>query len=177
MRDAQLRLGVWIFLGSETLLFAGLFALYAGYRMEQPAAFAAGVAADLGGLGAAMTAVLLVSSGVAAAAVRLARAGRRRAAQLALLAVVGLGAAFLGMKLFEYADHLGSGHGPGSSTFFALYFLMTGLHGLHVIGGMLALTVLARRATPIGVELGALYWHMVDVVWIFLWPLFYLVRG
>jgi cytochrome c oxidase subunit 3 len=190
-RDATLRLGMWIFLASEALLFAGLFALYAAYRWAYPAEFHAAAAHANVVLGTINTYVLLTSSLTVALAVAAARARRRRRAVVLLAVTVGLALAFDALKAVEYAEHLAAGFAPGRHYAFAalpargvalyvtLYFLLTGLHAVHVTGGAVALAWLAwrthRGAAPIGLELGALYWHLVDLVWIFLWPMLYLI--
>jgi cytochrome c oxidase subunit 3 len=185
-----------MFLGSETLLFAGLFGLYSAYRSVFPVEFRAGVSHNNTLIGTANTAVLIISSFFVAWAIHAMRADRRRACLRALVVAIVLGATFLVLKTIEYAQHLHEGLAPGiyySSTslpaygtvlFFTLYYVMTGLHALHVIAGMCILTWLAvrvaRRRTRADhrteLELGGLYWHLVDVVWIFLWPLLYLTH-
>lgn len=188
------RLGMWAFLGSETLLFAGLFALYAAYRTQQREAFhAAGQLMDVA-IGTTNTFVLLTSSLTVALAVWAARAARPRLCAALLGATLALGLAFLALKGLEYGHHVRDGivpgdgwhHAglpPGARLFFTLYYCMTGLHALHVLAGMGVLCwclAHARRGrfTPerhTGLELGAMYWHLVDLIWIFLWPLLYLV--
>lgn len=190
-REEALRLGMFVFLGSETLLFAGLFALYAGYRAEYPLMFARGVDLNEEWIGSVNTLVLLISSTSAALAELSLRRGRAGTARALLLLTVLLGCVFLGLKGLEYAHHWREGirpgaryafaglAGPGSSLFFTLYYLMTGLHALHVVAGLVALTWLglsARINAGKAVELAVLYWHLVDIVWIFLWPLLYLIR-
>lgn len=189
------RLAVWILVVSELLLFAGLFALYAATRAADPPAFVAGVHHMAKGLGTANTFVLLTSSLTAALALaelRAARAGRA----VGFIAVTLLfGAAFLVIKTVEYRGHLAEGLGPAmtarpdlpraTALFVTLYWLMTGLHALHVVGGMTAFawvgrrvvkgTVGADRSHPL--ELVTVYWHFVDLIWIFLWPAFYLTGG
>jgi cytochrome c oxidase subunit 3 len=194
-RDHRYRVAMWIFIASETLLFAGLFALYAAYRGEYPDAFQAGVRHDVGWMGACNTLVLVVSSFFVAFAIAATRAGKRRETLLALGAVIALGLVFLALKLGEWAIHLSDGLGPGpafasdamppgGALFFTLYFAMTGLHALHlcvglcVIGWLFVLVQRRRidRERHLLLELGGLYWHFVDVVWLFLWPCFYLLR-
>jgi cytochrome c oxidase subunit III len=195
-RDHAYRTAMWIFLASEALLFAGLFALYAAYRAEYPDDFAAAAERSVGVAGAANTIVLLVSSFFVASAIESVRHGQVRAAAGALVLVVVLGAVFLAIKLLEWRAHLGEGLAPGAAydnaalpgrgaaLFFTLYYLMTGLHGLHVVIGMLIVAWLIlglgagriTRQRHLVLELGGLYWHFVDVIWLFLWPLFYLVR-
>jgi cytochrome c oxidase subunit 3 len=195
-RHDALRLGMWTFLGSETLLFAGLFGLYASYRTEYPVDFLRAARENEEWIGSTNTFVLIISSFFAAWAVHAAREARVRAARASLLAVIGLGTVFLGLKALEYAHHLAHGIAPGAlyhyaalpqggaRSFFTLYYFMTGLHALHVIAGMSVMVWLLWRirrseqvrARCVDVELGALYWHLVDIVWIFLWPLLYLVE-
>jgi cytochrome c oxidase subunit 3 len=189
------RLGMWVFLGSELLLFAGLFALYAGYRVHAPAAFALGIAHGNKALGSLNTGILLASSTLAALAVHAARGGRRGRAVWSLGGTLALGAAFLIVKLTEYSQHFHAGIYPGGSgeffsrhtepglaTFWTLYFAATGLHAIHVAVGLVVLAITAinwarRRLTPehlFRFENAVLYWHLIDVIWIFLWPLYYL---
>jgi cytochrome c oxidase subunit 3 len=189
------RLAVWILVVSELLLFAGLFALYAATRASDPAAFAVGVHHMAKGLGTANTFVLLTSSLTAALALGELRAGRSRRALGLVFVTLLFGAAFLVIKTIEYRGHLAEGLGPAmtargdlpraTALFVTLYWLMTGLHALHVVGGMTAFawagqrmirgTVSAERSHPL--ELVTVYWHFVDLIWIFLWPAFYLTGG
>ena len=195
-QHASARLGIWIFLGSELLLFAGLITLFAAYRFMYPAEFRAAAAHANVLIGSVNTFVLLTSSLTVALAIHAARHGRQRLIVVLLLATVILGIAFDVLKGIEYAEHLAEGIAPGHYYAFAgvpahgavmyvtLYYLLTGLHALHVTGGIVVLAWLALRArrgdfTPhahIALELGGLYWHLVDVVWLFLWPLIYLIR-
>jgi cytochrome c oxidase subunit 3 len=189
------RLGMWIFLASEMLLFAGLFALFVTYRTIHPSGFAEGVRANTKVLGSINTGVLLTSSYLAAMAVHRVRAGKLAGAAVLVVATMALGGAFLAIKFTEYARHFHEGiypggHGaffamhadPGLPVFWTLYFFMTGLHAVHVTAGMVLLstTLLGMRSgkitmnAPQRIEIAAIYWHLVDLVWIFLWPLFYL---
>jgi cytochrome c oxidase subunit 3 len=187
-------LGMWIFLATEVMFFGGLFTGYAFYRSAYPQAFA-----DASNhleilLGAINTAVLICSSFTMALAVHSAETDRRKASVNFLLLTIVLGAVFLGIKFSEYhakfAEHLVPGssfrfEGPlarPAEIFFSFYFAMTGMHALHMVIGIGLLTWLALKArrgrfsssyfTP--VELVGLYWHFVDIVWIFLFPLLYL---
>jgi cytochrome c oxidase subunit 3 len=188
------RLGMWIFMASETLLFAGLLALYTAYRIEYSEGFQVAARENNVLLGTAMTVILLVSSYLVATGVLRVRAGDRRAASRRLWLAVALGAAFLGCKIYEYADHFAHGIAPGGyyrfaelpgdgpNTFFTLYYMLSGLHALHVVAGMVILAILAillRRGhfahRHAAVENGGLYWHLVDIIWIFLWPMLYLI--
>lgn len=177
------RLGMWLFLGSEILLFAGLFAVYAGYRVRDPAMFAAGARETDLVLGALDTGLLLTSSLLVVLGVHARRGGRPVGAALRWGAAIVLGLAFLAAKLLEYAHHLENGLRPvGSPVFWTLYYATTGLHALHVIGGLAILAVLGwrlvfREVPAHVVENGANYWHLVDMVWLFVWPLFYLLRS
>ena len=189
------RLGMWIFLASEMLLFAGLFALCVAYRAHYPEGFAEGVHHNTKLLGAINTGVLLASSYFVAVAVHKIRAGRAGQAALLVLATITMGGVFLALKITEYRHHFHDGIYPGGqghffaahttaglSVFWTLYFFMTGLHALHVTVGMVLLssTLLGIRTRKITVEapqrmeVAAVYWHLVDVIWIFLWPLLYL---
>lgn len=195
-QHATARLGMWVFLGSESLLFAGLIALYAAYRFAYPAEFHAAAAhADLV-IGTVNTYILLTSSLTVALAIHATRRGHRRRTVALLVATIALGLAFDALKAIEYAGHLAEGLAPGhayafdalpargTALYVTLYYLLTGLHALHVTGGIAVLAWLALRArrgdfTPgshLALELGGLYWHLVDLVWIFLWPMLYLIR-
>ncbi len=188
-------LGMWVFLVTEVMLFGGLFTAYSAYRWVYRPVFVEG-SRHLGlVVGSVNTAVLIVSSLTMAQAVRSAQRGTRRAL-VRFLALTGLlGVVFLGLKGFEYWSHLQEGLVPGRlwryagplaerlPIFFWLYFAMTGLHAVHLtvgVGVVAVLLVLARRGrfgrlshTP--VEIGGLYWHLIDIVWVFLFPLFYLI--
>lgn len=177
------RLGLWVFLASEILLFGAIVTLFVACRAEDRAAFHAAALHNTKVLGSINTGVLLSSSLAIACSVHAIRTGRRGLAALLVFVTLLLGVAFLVIKLTEYAQHFREGIHPGTSApFWTFYFGMTGLHALHVtIGlGVLALLLVgvvrgridASRPHPL--ELGATYWHLVDVVWIFLWPLLYL---
>jgi cytochrome c oxidase subunit 3 len=188
------QLGMWIFLGTEVLLFGVLFVGYAMYRALYPAAFAACSHHLDRALGTVDTLILVTSSFTMVMALHLARAGRSRHAAAALGATIALGLAFLAVHGHEYADDIAAGalpgrlyHAgvllPGAGLFYTLYYFMTGLHSLHVVIGLVLLGWLARRTlrgdfsagwdTPL--ELGGLYWHLIDLIWIFLYPLLYLI--
>jgi cytochrome c oxidase subunit 3 len=190
-------LGMWVFLVTEIMFFGGLFMAYLVYRSASPEAFQEGSAHLSIGWGAFNTAVLIFSSLTMAMAVRSAQIGLAPKTQVGwLVATMVLGAMFLGVKVIEYRDkfihHIVPGpyfdasawqHPAGVEMFYSLYFCMTGLHALHMIIGigiMIVITALAWRQrfdadyyTP--VEVAGLYWHFVDIVWIFLFPLLYLI--
>jgi cytochrome c oxidase subunit 3 len=188
-------LGMWVFLVTEVLFFGGLFLVYTVYRSLYPDAFiAASHELDVT-LGTINTAVLITSSLTMALAVHAAQVGRRKTLMLFLVATMILGGVFLGIKSVEYyhkfVEHLVPGpafqfekeHLRHAQLFFSLYFLMTGLHALHmIIGfGIMAFmlwwawngTITKDYYSPI--EISGLYWHFVDIVWIFLFPLLYLI--
>lgn len=185
--------GMWVFIASELLFFGPLLFGYLYLRTQYPAACAAASRHTDFLLGTANTAVLLTSSLLMALAAHAAEGQRRSRAARLLLAVAALGLVFLVVKGFEYhaefQEQLFPGAGfraqapPGMELFFLLYFALTGLHALHLTIGILACVALAfmlRRPEPQGpsgeaVELAGLYWHFVDLVWIFLYPLLYLV--
>lgn len=188
-------LGMWVFIATEVLFFGVLFAGYAICRWRFPEAFAEGGRHTDLMLGTIETAILLTSSCLAALAVRDVQLGGRRAASCLLLGTAALGASFLVLHGFEYhaeyqealipgIRYHPSGHPPPAMMiFFCLYYFITGFHSLHVAIGVVLLARLARRAwlgafaadyfAP--VEVTALYWHLVDIVWIFVYPLIYLV--
>jgi cytochrome c oxidase subunit 3 len=190
------RLGMWLFLASETLLFGALFGLYIGYRLLYRGDFAEAMGHTEAVLGTLNTAVLITSSFTAAAAIDALRSDKPRRVIPLLGVTMALALAFLVIKGTEYGHHFAHGIFPGShfsdpalsapgvKLFFTLYYLMTGLHALHVLGGMGALGTVAwfhhRRPYTaqhhVPVDLCVLYWHLVDVVWIFLWPTFYLLK-
>ena len=189
-------LGMWVFLVTEVLFFGGLFVAYSIYRGWYPDAFAAAShTLDLT-LGTVNTAVLITSSLTMALAVHAAQSGERRLLMLFLVATMILGGVFMGIKGFEYAHKFTEHHVPGASfrfeeealarhaeVFFSLYFVMTGLHALHMIIGLgIMLWMLwwvwngtIGRAYFSPIEVSGLYWHFVDIVWIFLFPLLYLI--
>lgn len=188
-------LGMWLFLIQEVMFFGGLFTAYVVYRTAYPEAFHAGSHELDIGLGAFNTLVLLTSSLTMALSVHAAQVSKRGMLLVNLVLTLILGLVFLGVKVIEYSakfeHHLVPGphfafHGAEAGNvelFFSLYFAMTGLHALHmIIGAGLLLVLIWRGAqgmfnkyycTP--VEMVGLYWHFVDLVWIFLFPLLYLL--
>jgi cytochrome c oxidase subunit III len=189
-------LGMWVFLVTEIMFFGGLFLAYAIYRREFAGVFAAASNTLDVVIGAVNTAVLLCSSYTMVLAVRAAQIGSRKALIVFLILTILLGGVFLGVKAYEWNQKFEEHHVPGPSfhlegtpaqgpaqLFFSLYFTMTGLHALHmVVGEGLMLFLLwqayAGKYTPsyyTPVDVGGLYWHFVDIVWIFLFPLLYLI--
>jgi cytochrome c oxidase subunit III len=192
--DAAL-LGMWMFLVTEIMFFGGVFLTYIVYRSVHAEAFALGSNHLDIVLGTLNTAVLITSSLTMALAVHSAQLGRQRRLLIFLILTMILGSMFLGVKGYEYAHKFHESLVPGPNfhwegpdplnveLFFSIYFASTGLHALHMIIGISILAVLtvqswmgkygSEYSTPI--ELTGLYWHFVDIVWIFLFPLLYLV--
>jgi cytochrome c oxidase subunit 3 len=200
-RDAT-TLGMWLFLVQEIMFFGGLFTVYFVYRLKYFTAFAAGSNTLDIRWGGINTAILIGSSLTMALAVHAAQTGRRKLLVLFLGFTMLLGAGFLGVKAAEYHEKFESHHVPGAGfhldshdkrfqgvdagnvqLFFSLYFAMTGMHALHMVIGLGILGVLLVKSwkgafspeynSP--VELTGLYWHFVDIVWIYLFPLLYLI--
>jgi cytochrome c oxidase subunit 3 len=189
-------LGMWIFLITEVMFFGGMFAAYTVYRNIYPGVFGAASRTLNTTIGALNTAVLLCSSFTMVLAVRAGQLGRRRQIAIFLILTLILGMMFLGVKGYEWNEKYVEHHIPGPSfhmdgagmqehaqLFFSLYFAMTGLHALHMIIGAGLLSWLlfensrgkfsAEYYTPI--DMVGLYWHFVDIIWIFLFPLLYLI--
>jgi cytochrome c oxidase subunit 3 len=194
-RTHAAHLGMWLFLASEVLLFTVMFTAYALYRADYTAVFHEGRKHMAVGLGTLNTYFLVTSSILVALAVGQGRAGSRWLCTALLGCAVALGAAFLCVKGIEYRQHIHEGalpgaryrleslQAPGASIFFSLYWVMTAVHALHVLIGMAVLSTLAVLSARghfalhhhVPLEVGGMYWHLVDVIWLFLWPLFYLV--
>ncbi len=190
---AGAKLGMWLFLFTEILLFGGLFILYAVYLHRYPREFSSGGHELNVFYGATNTMVLLTSSLMAAMAVTAIQQGRRLLTLRLLGGTIFCAAIFMGIKYLEWSAKIHHGIYPGSprlaagppgeSVFFGLYYLSTGLHGLHVlIGGSVLgwIGVKVRRGVVTAddfvlLENGALYWHLVDLVWIFIFPFYYLM--
>lgn len=179
-------LGMWVFLASEVMMFGGLFMALAVMRWRDAAAWKEGSRHLHLWLGTVNTAILLVSSVAVALAVTAARRGQRREAAWELGGAAGLGAVFLAIKVTEWRLEAGEGlmlpRQPSLRLFFDLYYVATGLHALHLGLGVVIVASLAFliRRNPIhagAVEMGGLYWHFVDVVWIFLYPILYLAAS
>lgn len=190
-----LRLGMWLFLATEILLFGALFVGYSLYRSLYPEGFAAASRHLDRVLGLVDTFVLITSSFTMAMALHWVKVGKDKLATFALVLTAGLGFAFLAIHSYEYWHdaHVGALPGKfyhlhevtalGAPMFYTLYFIMTGLHSLHVLIGALILLYFAWRTKQgrysaeydVPLEMGGLYWHLVDLIWIFLFPLLYLV--
>jgi cytochrome c oxidase subunit 3 len=190
-------LGMWIFLITEVMFFGGMFAAYSVYRARWPEVFAVASSSMNVYYGAANTVVLLCSSLTMVLAVRASQLGKVKAIVMWIFFTLLFGLTFLGVKAFEWSEKFREHHIPGlpgfhldkvadqgaAQIFFSLYFAMTGLHALHMIVGVGIMTWLAIEAwrgkysaqynTP--VDISGLYWHFVDLVWIYLFPLLYLI--
>lgn len=193
-RDS-VKLGMWVFLLTEVLFFGGLFVAYAIYRVWHPDMFINAHHALDWRMGGLNTLVLIASSVTIALAIRAFQLNNSKQGIMLLVATFLLSATFMVVKFFEYSHKFHVGQLPGKyytytgiegtnpHIFFSIYFMMTGLHGLHVLIGMgviVWLIAAAKRGTYNAdyynpVELMGLYWHFVDLVWIFLFPLFYLI--
>lgn len=189
------RLGMWLFLATEVLLFTALFAAYAVYRYLFTPDFQAASRGLATWIGLVNTLVLVTSSFTVAMGFDRARRGDGKGTRALFFVSVLLALVFLGFKYVEYSHHFHAGElpgryytatdlqGPGVPMFFALYFLITGLHAIHVVVGMTVLAIIGLKAGRgaygheynVPVELAALYWHLVDLIWIFVFPLIYLV--
>ncbi len=187
------KLGMWLFLFTEIFLFSGLFLVYAIFRAKYSADFHVAAAELNAFIGTINTVFLLVSSMTAAMALTAIQKGNKRLTLILLLVTLLLAALFLVNKYFEWSHKFEYGIYPGSPVlknmshgellFFGLYYMMTGLHALHVVIGMILLTVnvvkvklgTVNSERYLILENSALYWHLVDLVWIFLFPLLYLI--
>ena len=192
--DVGSRIGMWLFLFTELILFGGLFIVYAVYRFAHPLEFEL-AATNLDTLvGAVNTIILLTSSLTVATSISAIRQGRKTLSLLLVGTTIVLALAFLVNKYFEWGHKFEVGLYPrspemlnkpvGEILYFGLYYVMTGLHALHVIIGMVVLAFMmvfiARgsitKDSYVKLEAGGLYWHLVDIIWIFLFPLFYLIH-
>jgi cytochrome c oxidase subunit 3 len=187
------KIGMWLFLLSEILLFGGLFILYSVYRFKHPLDFHLAAGELNRPFGTVNTLLLITSSLTMALSIAFLQKGDRRRSQLFLLATLFLGLLFLVNKYFEWIGKVHHGIYPnsprllerskGEILFYGLYYSMTGLHGLHVLAGLVLLLImflLIRKGRVdedhfVPLENSGLYWHLVDIIWIFLFPLFYLI--
>jgi len=191
--DTGSKIGMWLFLLSEILLFGGLFILYSTYRYKNPIEFHLAAWELNRVLGTLNTLILLTSSLTMALSIYSIQKGNRKGSVSFLIATIFLGFLFLIIKSAEWAAKIGHGiypnsprllgRGKGEVLFYGLYYSMTGLHGLHVLVGILVLSVMLflmmkgkiNENRSISLENSGLYWHLVDIIWIFLFPLFYLI--
>lgn len=187
------KFGMWVFLFTEMLLFGGLFIVYSVYRLRNAEAFHM-ASQELSVLvGTANTIILLISSATIAMSITAIRRNNKKHALFLTGTTVILGFLFLVNKYFEWGEHIREGIYPGSeilklrgygdTLYYGLYFFMTGLHALHIIIGIIVIIVIMtfiagnriHSSRYSVLENGGLYWHLVDMIWIFLFPLFYLI--
>jgi cytochrome c oxidase subunit 3 len=191
--DLASKTGMWFFLFTEMLLFGGLFIVYSIYRFRNGEAFHLAAQELNVSIGTINTIILLVSSTTIAMSITAIQLKNKKFALILLCITILLGLAFLVNKYFEWGEHIKEHIYPGSSVlalrgqgdvlFYGLYFFMTGLHALHIIVGLVFIAVIAVKIYRdkitfdnfVLLENSGLYWHLVDLIWIFLFPLFYLI--
>jgi cytochrome c oxidase subunit III len=191
--DLASKTGMWLFLFTEMLLFGGLFVVYTVYRYRNPEAFHLAAEELSVFIGTINTIILLVSSTTIAMSITAIQRKNKKFALLLIGITIFLGLAFLANKYFEWGSHLKEHIYPGSAVlalrgqgdvlFYGLYFFMTGLHALHIIIGLAFIGVITAKIIRnkidsenyVLLENSGLYWHLVDLIWIFLFPLFYLI--
>jgi cytochrome c oxidase subunit 3 len=191
--DFGSKLGMWLFIFTEILLFGGLFIVYSVYRFKNPVAFHLAAEELSVPIGTINTVILLISSMTVAMSISAVQLGQKKTATILLALTIALALGFLVNKYFEWTGKFGHGIYPGSeilaqmgsgeTLFFGLYFAMTGLHAIHIIVGLVLLTVMLFQVIKgtvnsgyyVQLENSGLYWHLVDLIWIFLFPLFYLI--
>ncbi len=192
--DTASKLGMWLFIFTEILLFGGLFIVYSVYRYRNPVAFHLAHEELSITMGLINTIILLISSATVAMSITAIQKGDKRFSLYLVGTTILLALIFLINKYFEWGSKFEHGMYPGSDLmgmlsngdmlFFSLYFFMTGLHGVHIIVGMILLSVSwfkikkdeVRSDKYAMLENSGLYWHLVDLIWIFLFPLFYLIH-
>jgi heme/copper-type cytochrome/quinol oxidase subunit 3 len=176
------KLGIWLFLASEVMLFGALFSTYILLRVGATEWPHGELSIKLGAIN---TVILICSSVTMVMSWASLKMNSFSKGRLYLLVTILLAAVFLVNKYFEYADHFARGEGPWHSTFLAIYFTLTGLHGLHIVGGIIVMVYLLGPGAHLWktnaeqysnrIEYTGLYWHFVDLVWIFLFPVLYLL--
>ena len=191
--DLASKTGMWLFLFTEMLLFAGLFVVYSVYRYKNSLAFHLAAEELSVAIGTINTVLLLISSATIAMSITAIQKNNKKLSMLLLGITILLGLLFLVNKYFEWGEHIREHIYPGSPAlalrgqgdvlFYGLYFFMTGLHALHIIIGLVFIIVVAVKIYRDKItydnfalhENSGLYWHLVDLIWIFLFPLFYLI--
>lgn len=167
---------MWVLIVSELLVFGAGLGAFLSMRIFDPESFALAQDHLHRALAGINTLVLVTSGFFAARAVRMAEAGRLGATRFWLALAVVLGAVFLAIKMVEYAGNASAGIGMTSGGFFTFYYLLTGFHAAHVVAGIVILGLVGWRGVPRTVEVGTAFWHMVDLVWVLLFPVIYLLR-
>lgn len=191
--DIISKTGMWLFLFTEMLLFGALFIVYTVYRFRNPVAFHLAARELSVFIGTANTIILLTSSTTIAMSITAIQKKNKKLALIFLTVTILLGIAFLVNKYFEWGEHIKEHIYPGSAIlaqrgqgdvlFYGLYFFLTGLHALHIIIGLIFIGVITSMIIKdkidsdnyVLLENSGLYWHLVDLIWIFLFPLFYLI--
>ncbi len=167
---------IWLLIISELLIFGAGFIGFAVAFVRDPETFRA-AQDSLNRLAGAINTMVLITSGMfAALAVRAEAVGNTVRMRLHVAAAIALGLVFLGVKAVEYSAELAAGHTIDTNTFFALYWLLTGFHALHVVLGIIILAIVAKWHSLANLETGAAFWHMVDLIWVILFPVAYLLR-
>ncbi len=192
--DIGSKMGMWLFLFTELLLFGGMFLAYGYYRYLYSDEFHFAATELSTSIGTLNTVILLTSSLTVALAIAAIQKGKKNFAIFNLVVTIGFALAFMVNKYFEWAAKMHHGIYPGADEllaksngeiiFFGLYYVMTGLHGLHVVIGLVLLAVMLvfviqdkiTKDKYVALENSGLYWHLVDLIWIFLFPLFYLIQ-
>lgn len=192
--DVGARMGMWLFLFTELLLFGGLFLVYAVYRFQYPEQFRAAALGLNTTIGTLNTIILLTSSLTVALSIGALQKGNKSLSIMLLVLTDIFAVAFMVNKFFEWSTEIHHGIYPGSEhllslpngqiIFYGLYYIMTGLHGLHIIIGVIFITIIlvfvikgsVNKDSYVKLENAGLYWHLVDLIWIFLFPLFYLIQ-
>ena len=187
------KIGMWLFLFTELLFFGGMFLLYSVFRSQYPAEFHSAAQEENLLFGSVNTTILLTSSFTIAVAIAAIRKGNKILSLYMQTTTIMFGICFLIIKYFEWSAKISKGIYPDSPTllnrgkgdilFFSLYYVMTGIHGIHVLIGVIAIAIMfvyTRRGVIdrdnfAKLENTGLYWHFVDIVWIYLFPLFYLI--
>ncbi|MEP3277538.1 MAG: cytochrome c oxidase subunit 3 [Stappiaceae bacterium] len=166
---------IWVLIISELLVFGAGLAAFLAVRMTDPTGFAE-AQTHLHSTGAALNTIVLVSSGyLAARALQFRRVSRRTAARYAVVAAAALGVVFLVIKGIEYGDKAGQGITYETHPFFTFYYLLTGFHAAHVVAGIVLLLLVAWRDEVGNIEIAGAFWHMVDLVWVLLFPVIYVL--
>jgi cytochrome c oxidase subunit 3 len=191
--DLASKTGMWFFLFTEMLLFGGLFVVYSVYRYRNGEAFHLAAQELNVAIGTVNTILLLISSTTIAMSITAIQTKNKKLSLLLLGVTILLGLAFLANKYFEWGGHIKDHIYPGSPVlvlrgqgdvlFYGLYFFMTGLHALHIIIGLIFIGIITGKIindkitydNHVLLENSGLYWHLVDLIWIFLFPLFYLI--
>ncbi len=167
---------IWVLIVSELLVFGAGLAAFMAVRITDPTLFAESQDHLNRAAAGANTAILVTSGFLAAKALRLREAAQRAKARLMLVIAAVLGVAFLWIKTIEYRADAAAGINIDTNAFFTFYYLLTGFHAAHVVAGVLILLLVAWRDAPRNIEVGSAFWHMVDLVWVLLFPVIYLLR-